>query len=92
MQFADDGESCDASRFMNIVRQLAKPWVGYQRGYIRQADSQAEIAARPKIRNGEDITIPDVSPALTDNEVWLRTGEAYDAVVQYWMDLLETSP
>jgi hypothetical protein len=79
---------CDCCVWDLILKPLAKPWLGLNRGKLpEQATDDPPWIIRPPVRLGEVIGPADSLilsnargiPATTETETWLRTPEAHDA-------------
>lgn len=90
-----DGPACSGCTWTRIVKPLALPLLGWERGY-------PQASAKDPRAPGEALRLVNVSeelagqaeresrraPASTETERWLRTQEAWDAVTGLWIDRL----
>ena len=82
----------------SLIRPLTSPLVGWERGTHHHAIDPADdprIDSATGVRRVTMIRATDIpvhvrtsSEPATDEEKWLRTPEAYDAVTDVWLDYL----
>lgn len=86
---------CAACVWERILKPLATPWVGWERGYAPdQAPSQLRDSWKP-IELSVLLATPDPDRPEPDNEIeaWLRSSEAFDVVANRWLaDLNRADP
>jgi hypothetical protein len=79
---------CSGCAWERIVKPMARPWVGYERGVIPEQAPDVRPPAR--VMTLTELLAAEASrtDATTDTERWLRTSEAWDAVTRPWIDRL----
>lgn len=83
---------CYGCLWGGVLKPLVRPYVGWDRAYPRKQAKNPEdrvpsgttVSAAEVMRN-----MPDRIPVETDEERWMRSSEAWDAVVQVWLKRLE---
>ena len=73
-----------------IIKPLARPLVGWERGYPPDQAEDPETSLALRITSAAELTaqVANRVPAATDTERWMRTSEAYDAVTDAWFHRL----
>jgi hypothetical protein len=80
---------CHGCAWVFIVKPLAAPWIGWERGYpADQATDPDPDGPAWSVVRASGITIPPKSEPTSDTEKWLRTSEAWDAVTDTWIGRL----
>lgn len=80
-----------------IVKPLATPLIGWERGYPPKTAKDPSPDRGWRITSGADLMAEWKEaekhriPATTDTEKWLRTSEAWDAFTTVLLDRLETA-
>lgn len=77
-----------------IVKPLASPWVGWERGFhpdVAEDPRPDEDPLSLRIMSAADWTLPPRTDATTDTERWLRTSEAFDLVTDEWLRRLDAA-
>ncbi|MEU0428519.1 hypothetical protein ABZ235_33945 [Streptomyces canus] len=75
---------CGGCAWDSLVKPLATPLIGWQRGYPPETARDPEPNRPWRLIIGRDLTTEweaakrDRKPATTDTEAWLRTSEAWD--------------
>ncbi|MFE6194126.1 hypothetical protein [Streptomyces sp. NPDC057838] len=76
---------CGGCAWDTLVKPLATPLIGWERGYPPESAPDPETQGGWKIVSGSDwlavieAAEKDRTPAATETEKWLRTSEAWDA-------------
>lgn len=76
---------CAGCVWDGIVKPLATPLIGWERGYPPAAAKDPSPGDGSKLYTGTDLMAAyeeaqkRLAPATTDTEKWLRTSEAWDA-------------
>ncbi|MFC8408548.1 hypothetical protein ACFUG9_34035 [Streptomyces griseoincarnatus] len=76
---------CSGCAWDSLVKPLATPLIGWERGYPSEPAPDPEVGGGWKFVSGSDwlavfeAAEKDRTPATTDTEKWLRTSEAWDA-------------
>ena len=73
-----------------IIKPLADPLIGRNRGTHHHAHNPEDLPSPSSIVRASDFPSPIASGSkpATDEEKWLRTREAFDAVTDVWLDYL----
>lgn len=93
-----DGPACSACVWERVVKPLAVPLVGWERGYPPAAANDPGSSSWGPVDLGPVLARLDEreahrTPATTETERWLRTQDAWDAVTGEWIDrLYEADP
>lgn len=85
---------CSGCAWSRIVKPLARPLIGNERGTVptnakdrRRGDDGWSMSVIP----ASLLKGPDMTPADTATERWLRSMEAWDAVTGTWLRLLQAA-
>lgn len=80
-----------ADTYGTILKPLTFPLVGWQRGIHFHAHNPEDMPPRVGLVCAADFPDPIITSAdpATEEEDWLRTQEAYDAVTDVWLDYLD---
>lgn len=80
-----------AETYDGILKPLAYPLVGWQRGTHYHAHNPEDMPQRTGWISFADLPDPITTKAepATEEEKWLRSQEAFDAVTDVWLDYLD---
>lgn len=92
-----DGPACSSCIWERIVKPLATPLVGWERGYpaseAKDPTSGLAVVDLGPALKWLDERDAHRTPATTETERWLRSQEAWDAVTGEWISrLYEADP
>lgn len=87
---------CAGCAWENIVKPLASPLIGWERGVPRpdalDADANLADQLRARMTTGDKFIFGNRPPEpTTDTERWLRSSEAWDAVTKVWLARLDAA-
>lgn len=94
---AADGPACSGCMWARIVKPLALPLLGWERGYPPMESPDRTAGLRGGLVNISELMVrmderaARRTPATSDTERWLRSQEAWDAVVGEWIDRLHAA-